>query len=132
MLLQGDLTCTCWGFRAWAQGTSPACLASELVGCRVAPYQGYSAWALVPRLCGCCPPQVKEPLLVRDVLYACQGINGKYTAYQVRPLGGNGADSDTARLGMRRSYGDRARLGLIGSCVLLQIHVSGADLSALD
>ena len=27
--------------------------------------------------------QVKEPLLVKDVLYACQGVNGKYTAYQV-------------------------------------------------
>jgi hypothetical protein len=27
---------------------------------------------------------VKEPLLVKDVLYACQGVNGKYTAYEVR------------------------------------------------
>lgn len=27
-------------------------------------------------------PQVKEPLLVRDVLYACQGITGKFMEYQ--------------------------------------------------
>ncbi len=31
--------------------------------------------------------QVKEPVLVKDVLYACQGVQGKFTAYQ---------DSDTA------------------------------------
>ena len=26
--------------------------------------------------------QVKEPLLVKDVLYACLGVNGKFTAFQ--------------------------------------------------
>jgi len=27
---------------------------------------------------------VREPLLVRDVLYACQGITGKFMDFQVR------------------------------------------------
>jgi len=33
--------------------------------------------------CSSEPVQVKEPLLVRDVLYACQGITGKFMEYQV-------------------------------------------------
>ena len=43
--------------------------------------------------------QVKEPLLVKDVLYACQGVNGKFTSFQqVRlihhgPPGGHGPPS---------------------------------------
>lgn len=70
---------------------------SSVAGIRAGWVQGCTLpWALVPRLCGCCPPQVKEPLLVRDVLYACQGINGKYTAYQVRALGGSG-QTETGR-----------------------------------
>jgi hypothetical protein len=45
----------------------------------------------VPRLL---PAQVKEPLLVRDVLYAAQGIPGKFTVWQesgaTNPAGGAG------------------------------------------
>ncbi len=36
-------------------------------------------------------PQVKEPLLVRDVLYACQGISGRFTLYQEQGSYGPGS-----------------------------------------
>ncbi len=33
-------------------------------------------------MCMCCVLQVNESLLVRDVLYACQGVAGRYTVYK--------------------------------------------------
>lgn len=49
-------------------------------------------------------PQVKEPLLVRDVLYACQGIEGKFTQYQ---------DGSAASM--------RGLSGNVGSCLAIEM-----------